>query len=75
MLDSVMVASSARNDATHTTHTDDSLKPIKRVHHDVDHTTDMVLHSINRLWRNKLATTPASSMAIQTHPHTICLTK
>jgi hypothetical protein len=48
MLDSVMVASSARNDATHTTHTDDSLKPIKRVHHDLDHTTDMVLHSIDR---------------------------
>jgi hypothetical protein len=37
-----MVASSTRNDATHTTHTDDSLKPIKWVHHDLEHATDMV---------------------------------
>jgi hypothetical protein len=43
-----MVASSARNDAAHT---DDSLKPIKRVHHDLEHAIDMVLHSIDRrLW-------------------------
>jgi hypothetical protein len=76
MLDSVMVASSVRNGALHTTHTDDSLKPIKRSHHDLDHTTDMVMHSIDRrLRRNELATASALSIAIQAHPYTTCTTK
>jgi hypothetical protein len=66
-LDAVMASPPARNGARHTTHTDDLLKPIKWVHHDLEQATDMVLHSIDRgLKRNELTTVLASAMAIQT---------
>jgi hypothetical protein len=54
----VMVASPARNDVTHTTLSYDSFYHFKRLHNALAHALDMVLDSIYRLRWNKLTPTP-----------------